>query len=137
MASDADRVSASPSRLHELGFYTLAGAPESPRELIDEVRRGEELGLGSVFISERWNIKEAAALGRRRRRLRAAPHRDRGDESHHAPPDHHCVVRDHHASSPDHTTLRRTGRGRAGELRGQAPVGQQPEETAALVLPDG
>ena len=49
-------------RLTELGFYTLAGAPKSPRDLIDEVRAGEELGLGSVFISERWNVKEAATL---------------------------------------------------------------------------
>jgi probable F420-dependent oxidoreductase len=50
------------TRLPELGFYTLAGAPKSPRDLIDEVRRGEELGLGHVFISERWNVKEAATL---------------------------------------------------------------------------
>ena len=49
-------------RLPELGFYTLAGAATSPRDLIDEVRLGEELGLGSVFISERWNVKEAATL---------------------------------------------------------------------------
>ncbi len=49
-------------RLTELGFYTLAGNPESPRQLLDEVRRGEELGLGTVFISERFNFKEAAAL---------------------------------------------------------------------------
>ncbi|HEY2205571.1 MAG TPA: TIGR03857 family LLM class F420-dependent oxidoreductase [Pseudonocardia sp.] len=48
--------------LPELGFYTLAGHPESPRDLIHEVRRAEELGLGSAFISERWNIKEAGAL---------------------------------------------------------------------------
>src|SRR3954452_7207085 len=46
----------------ELGFYTLAGAPESPRELIDEVRLAEEIGLGTAFISERFNIKEAATL---------------------------------------------------------------------------
>ena len=46
----------------ELGFYTLAGAPESPRDLIDEVRHAEELGLGAVFISERFNIKEAFTL---------------------------------------------------------------------------
>ncbi len=43
----------------ELGFYTLAGAPETPRALIDEVRQAEELGLGACFISERFNIKEA------------------------------------------------------------------------------
>ena len=28
------------TQLNELGFYTLAGAPQSPRELLDEVRRG-------------------------------------------------------------------------------------------------
>ena len=41
------------TQMNELGFYTLAGAPESPRELIDEVRQAEELGIGNVFISER------------------------------------------------------------------------------------
>lgn len=46
----------------ELGFYTLAGAPDSPRDLIDEVRDAEALGLGAAFISERFNIKEAATL---------------------------------------------------------------------------
>src|SRR3982751_5548978 len=46
----------------ELGFYTLAGAPESPRELIDEVCLAEEIGLGTAFISERFNVKEAATL---------------------------------------------------------------------------
>jgi 5,10-methylenetetrahydromethanopterin reductase len=49
-------------RLNELGFYTLAGAPRTPRDLIDEVRQAEALGIGSVFISERFNIKEAATL---------------------------------------------------------------------------
>jgi 5,10-methylenetetrahydromethanopterin reductase len=49
-------------RLNELGFYTLAGHPESPRDLIAEVRDGEALGFGSTFISERYNIKEAATL---------------------------------------------------------------------------
>jgi probable F420-dependent oxidoreductase len=49
-------------RFPELGFYTLAGAPESPRELIPEVQTAEELGLGAVFISERYDIKEAATL---------------------------------------------------------------------------
>ena len=46
----------------ELGFYTLAGAPQSPRELIDEVRDAEALGLGAAFVSERYNIKEACTL---------------------------------------------------------------------------
>jgi probable F420-dependent oxidoreductase len=51
-----------PEQLAELGFYTLAGHAESPRDLIGEVRRAEDIGLGAVFISERWNVKEAAVL---------------------------------------------------------------------------
>ncbi len=50
------------SQMNELGFYTLAGAPESPRELVAEVRQAEQMRIGSVFISERLNIKEAATL---------------------------------------------------------------------------
>lgn len=48
--------------LPELGFYTLPGQPDSSRDLIDEVRLGEELGFGRVFVSERYNKKEAAVL---------------------------------------------------------------------------
>lgn len=49
--------------LDELGYYLLAGAGgEGPATLMDEARRGEELGFGTAFISERWNIKEAASL---------------------------------------------------------------------------
>lgn len=46
----------------ELGCYLLAGAPRSPRDLLDEVSGAETLGLGTAFISERFNIKEAATL---------------------------------------------------------------------------
>ncbi len=46
----------------ELGFYTLAGQPQSSRDLVDEVKAGEALGLGTAFISERYNLKEAATL---------------------------------------------------------------------------
>lgn len=49
-------------RMNELGFYALAGSPQSPRELIDEVRRAEKLGLGAAFLSERFHIKEAVTL---------------------------------------------------------------------------
>jgi probable F420-dependent oxidoreductase len=49
-------------QLNEIGFYVLAGAPQSPAELIDEVETGETLRLGSAFISERFNIKEAVTL---------------------------------------------------------------------------
>lgn len=48
--------------LNELGFYTLAGGPSSPRPMLDEVRAGETLGIGSAWISERFNIKEAVTL---------------------------------------------------------------------------
>ena len=46
----------------ELAFYALAGQPESPRDLLDEVRQGEAMGFGTAFISERYNQKEAASL---------------------------------------------------------------------------
>jgi probable F420-dependent oxidoreductase len=49
--------------LDELGFYLLAGAGgDGPATLMQEARRGEELGLGTAFLSERWNVKEAASL---------------------------------------------------------------------------
>ena len=46
----------------DLGYYTLAGAAMSPRDLIQEAADGERLGLGWAFISERFNVKEAATL---------------------------------------------------------------------------
>jgi probable F420-dependent oxidoreductase len=49
-------------QMNELAFYTLAGAPKSPRDLIAEVQMAEQIGIGSCFISERFNIKEAATL---------------------------------------------------------------------------
>lgn len=49
--------------LDELGYYLLAGAGgDGPATLTHEARRGEELGFGTAFISERWNVKEAASL---------------------------------------------------------------------------
>jgi alkanesulfonate monooxygenase SsuD/methylene tetrahydromethanopterin reductase-like flavin-dependent oxidoreductase (luciferase family) len=49
--------------LTELGFYLLAGAGgEGPAGLMEEARRGEALGFGTGFISERWNVKEASSL---------------------------------------------------------------------------
>jgi len=50
------------ARYPELGFYTLAGQADWPRELIGEVRAAEGLGLGHVFISERFSTKEAATI---------------------------------------------------------------------------
>ncbi len=45
-----------------LGCYLLAGQPDSSRDLVDEVRMAEELGLDAAFISERYNKKEAGVL---------------------------------------------------------------------------
>ena len=49
-------------QLPELAFYGLPGAPSSPAELVPQCREGEALGLGSVFLSERFNIKEVVTL---------------------------------------------------------------------------
>ena len=48
--------------LDKLGFYTLAGQPLSSRDLVQEVIDGEAMGFGTVFISERYDRKEAATL---------------------------------------------------------------------------
>lgn len=48
--------------LDELGFYTLAGQAASSRDLVGEVVEGERMGLGTAFISERYNKKEAVTL---------------------------------------------------------------------------
>ena len=48
--------------LPEIGCYGLAGHTASPRDLLDEVRLAERLGIGSVFLSERFNVKDAAVL---------------------------------------------------------------------------
>ena len=53
---------ANPERMVELGCYGLAGHVDDPRVLLDEVRDAERIGLGSVFLSERFNVKEAATL---------------------------------------------------------------------------
>ena len=46
----------------ELGFYALAGHATAPRQMLAQIAEAEELGLGAVFLSERWNVKEAGAL---------------------------------------------------------------------------
>lgn len=46
----------------ELGCYVLPGGAADPRAAITEVQTAEELGLGTAFISERWNVKELASL---------------------------------------------------------------------------
>ena len=49
-----------PRQFNELGFYALAGHADSPRDVIEECRVAEALGIGAAFLSERFNVKEAA-----------------------------------------------------------------------------
>ena len=46
----------------ELGCYGLAGHSSSPADLLTEAREAEDLGLGSLFLSERFNVKDAGVL---------------------------------------------------------------------------
>ena len=46
----------------EARLLHVGGGSKSPHDLIEEVHDGERLGLDWVFISERFNIKEAATL---------------------------------------------------------------------------
>lgn len=55
-------ISDAAPQLCELGFYSLAGHSNSPRDLVDEARVAEQIGLGSAFVSERFNVKDAAVL---------------------------------------------------------------------------
>jgi 5,10-methylenetetrahydromethanopterin reductase len=47
------------TRFPELGCYCLPGHTKSPVDLLAEVRTAEQLGLGSAWISERFDVKEA------------------------------------------------------------------------------
>jgi probable F420-dependent oxidoreductase len=127
MPDDDDAL---PAPLPELGFYTLAGAPKSPRDLIGECTTAEELGLGTGFISERFNIKEAATLsgaaGAVTTRLGLAT----GATNHNT---RHPMVTASYATTMDRLT---DGRFALGLGRGIAPMfaayGMKPITTAQL-----
>ncbi len=46
----------------ELGIYTLPGRVNDPRPTLEEVPLAEQLGIGSVWIGERYDYKHAAAI---------------------------------------------------------------------------
>jgi probable F420-dependent oxidoreductase len=46
----------------ELGIYLLPGHTDSPADVIPEVQAAEALGLGSAWVSERFDVKEVGAL---------------------------------------------------------------------------
>jgi probable F420-dependent oxidoreductase len=60
--SAAESATSTRPSLDELGFYVLAGQPTSSREALSEAREAEAMGLGTAFVSERYNLKEAGAL---------------------------------------------------------------------------
>lgn len=49
-------------RFPELGYYALPGNALSPTAVFEEVKSGDELGLGSVWISERFNTKDIGVM---------------------------------------------------------------------------
>ena len=61
LASDLVTLDRTPA-MPELACYGLAGHTDQPADLLDEVRLAEDLGLGSVFLSERFNLKDAGVL---------------------------------------------------------------------------
>ncbi len=46
----------------ELNCYLLPGHTTTPADAIDQARRAEELGLGRVWLSERFDVKEAGVI---------------------------------------------------------------------------
>ena len=86
------------ARFDELGFYTLAGAPASTREL---VARGPRRRGDGPRSRVRLRAAQPQGGGDRLRRgrchQRADRHRHRGDEPQHAPPDGDRGIRCHHA----------------------------------------
>ena len=45
----------------DLGAYALPGRVADPRPGLEQARAGEALGLGSIWVAERWEKKEIAA----------------------------------------------------------------------------
>ncbi len=46
----------------ELGIYTLPGRVNDPQRVLDEVPLAEQLGIGSVWVGERYDYKHAATI---------------------------------------------------------------------------
>lgn len=61
MAHDEPAASMPPV-MPELACYGLAGHSASPADLVGEAARAEELGLGSILLSERFALKDAAVI---------------------------------------------------------------------------
>lgn len=62
MASDAPTPASGTDPMPELACYGLAGHSASPADLVSEAARAEELGLGSILLSERFALKDAGVM---------------------------------------------------------------------------
>ncbi|MCU1595098.1 MAG: putative Coenzyme F420-dependent N(10)-methylenetetrahydromethanopterin reductase, partial [Frankiales bacterium] len=51
------------SRADRLGAYLLPGRSNEPRRAIQQAVAGEQVGLGSVWLSERFGTKDMATVG--------------------------------------------------------------------------
>ncbi|MBW0103984.1 TIGR03857 family LLM class F420-dependent oxidoreductase [Pseudonocardia sp. KRD-291] len=69
-------VSNSATVLDQLGAYVLPGRVPDPRAAVGQARTAEHLGLGSVWLSERWGTKDlgvlAGAIGQATEHVRIA-----------------------------------------------------------------
>ncbi len=61
-AAGGRTTAAPPVRASALGAYVLPGRVPDPRPAIAQARAAEELGLGTVWVSERWGTKDFAVL---------------------------------------------------------------------------
>ena len=50
------------TRFPELGFSALPGHTKTPADILAEVTHADRLGIGSAWISERFDVKEAGVL---------------------------------------------------------------------------
>src|ERR1700761_8308300 len=61
-AAPGPATAAPPVRARALGAYVLPGRVPDPRPAIAQARAAEELGLGTVWVSERWGTKDFGVL---------------------------------------------------------------------------
>jgi 5,10-methylenetetrahydromethanopterin reductase len=61
-ADTAAATTAPPIDPATLGAYVLPGRVSDPRPALDQARAAEQLGLGTVWLSERWGTKDFAVL---------------------------------------------------------------------------
>jgi probable F420-dependent oxidoreductase len=61
-ATTAGAAASKPISPRVLGSYVLPGRVPDPRPALQQARAAEELGLGTVWLSERWGTKDFAVL---------------------------------------------------------------------------